>query len=253
MMSSSKRGRAVALDLRVAAFPGLSLWLTLLLCVAVTLIALGLADPARSALTVPTDIQQPGTQPGEVGALETPDKCDNCHGTRSKGVELAHEWKGSMMSHATRDPIFWATVAISEQDFDGSGDLCLRCHTTAGWLAGRSTPTDGSGLQSGDTDGVDCDYCHTLTNPDDSEHLGEQFGDFIANDGGSPAAGYYGSVAFLADEGDNMLEAWVNTGMSEPYTMASVDIIAVPEAAGLSMLTAGVAFLATIERRGARR
>jgi hypothetical protein len=62
-----------------------------------------------------------------------------------------------------------------------------------------------------------------------------------------------GSVSFLADEGDNMLEAWVNTGMSEPYTMASVDITAVPEAAGLSMLTAGVAFLATVGRRRARR
>ena len=28
-----------------------------------------------------------------------------------------------MMSHAGRDPIYWATVAIAEQDFDGAGDL----------------------------------------------------------------------------------------------------------------------------------
>ena len=47
------------------------------------------------------------------------------------------------MAHASRDPIFWATVAIAEQAFDGAGDLCIRCHVPEGWLGGRSTPTDG--------------------------------------------------------------------------------------------------------------
>jgi hypothetical protein len=135
---------------------------------------------AQSAEVVPTDIQQPGTQPGEVGALESPEKCDNCHGNSSKGVELSHEWGGSMMAHASRDPLFWATMAVSEQTFDGSGDLCLRCHTTTAWMAGRSTPTDGSGLQAQDADGVDCHFCHAMTNPDDSELVGEQDAPFIA-------------------------------------------------------------------------
>ena len=130
-------------------------------------LAVGFAGMGRAATEVPTDIQQPGTQPGEVGALETPDKCDNCHGNRGKGVELAHEWRGSMMAQAGRDPIFWATMAVSEQDFDGSGDLCLRCHSTSGWMAGHSTQTDGSGLTSGDADGLDCHFCHSMTNPDD--------------------------------------------------------------------------------------
>ena len=90
------------------------------------------------------------------------------------------------MANAGRDPIFWATVAIAEQDFGGSGDLCIRCHSTAGWLRGHSTPTDGSCLAAGDSDGVECDYCHKLTNPDDSEHLGDQFTPFLANDLGDP-------------------------------------------------------------------
>jgi hypothetical protein len=30
-----------------------------------------------AAIVVPNEIQQPGTQPGEVGNLEGPDKCDN--------------------------------------------------------------------------------------------------------------------------------------------------------------------------------
>lgn len=85
-----------------------------------------------------------------------------------------------MMAHATRDPIFWATVAIAEQDFDGSGDLCIRCHSPDGWLSGRSTPTDASGLSENDAFGVSCDQCHTLTNPDGMELLGEQFAPFLA-------------------------------------------------------------------------
>jgi hypothetical protein len=178
--------------------------LSLLLCA-----TLGIA---YAALTVPTDVQQPGTQPGEVGNLESPGKCDNCHGGYSTSVEPAHNWRGSMMAQATRDPIFWATLAVAEQDFDGAGDLCLRCHTPEGWLGGRSTPTDGSGLAAGDADGVPCDLCHKMTNPDDSEHLGAQFPPFEANDGATPAAGYYGS---------GMYSVWGGSEKLGPYSDAT--------------------------------
>ena len=83
-----------------------------------------------AAVVVPTDIQQPGTQPNEAGNLESPTKCDNCHGGYNQSVEPAFNWGGSMMGNAGRDPIFWATLAIAEQDFDGAGDLCIRCHST---------------------------------------------------------------------------------------------------------------------------
>ena len=109
--------------------------------VLVPFLFIGPLKAVQAADIVPTDIQQPGTQPQEIGNLESPDKCDNCHGGYNKSVEPAHNWRGSMMAHAGRDPIFWATLAIAEQDFDGSGDLCIRCHSTGGWLAGRSTPT----------------------------------------------------------------------------------------------------------------
>ena len=147
---------------------------------------------AYAALIVPTEIQQPGTQPNEVSNLESPDKCDNCHGGYDVTVEPAHNWRGSMMANAGRDLIFWATMAVAEQDFDGVGDLCIRCHSTAGWLGGRSTPTDGSGLAAGDDDGVDCDFCHKMTNPDNSDPIlqGVMNPPFIANDG---IDGYYGT------------------------------------------------------------
>jgi len=151
---------------------------------------------------VPTDIQQPGTQPHEISGLESPNKCDNCHGGYDSSVEPAHNWRGSMMAHAGRDPIFWATLGVAEQDFDGSGDLCLRCHSTTGWIEGRSTPTDGSGLAASDSNGVDCDFCHKLTNPDNSEYMGVMNAPFTANDAGE---GYYGSgIASLWDGSDKL-------------------------------------------------
>ena len=163
------------------------------------------------ALVVPNEIQQPGTQPNQVGNLETPDKCDNCHGGYNRAVEPAFNWRGSMMANAGRDPIFWATLAVAEQDFDGAGDLCIRCHSTAGWLGGRSTPTDGSALAVGDSDGVECDACHKMTNPDNSEHLGAMTSPFIANDKKTPATGYYGS---------GMMSVWGGSDKLGPYSDA---------------------------------
>ena len=180
-----------------------------------------IAAAAFAAVDVPTDIQQPGTQPGDINNLEGVNKCDGCHGNSNKGVELAHEWSGSMMAHAGRDPIFWATMAIAEQDFDGSGDLCLRCHSTAGWMAGRSTPTDGSSLGPGDADGVDCHFCHAMTNPDNSEHIGEQFAPFVANDGGSPANAYYGSGITSLWGGNEKLGPYANADPNHGFLTSS--------------------------------
>lgn len=171
-------------------------------------LVLPIARIATGADTVPPIIQMPGTQPQDIANLESPDKCDNCHGGYNSAVEPAHNWRGSMMAQAGRDPIFWATMAIAEQDLDGSGDLCLRCHSTSGWLAGRSTPTDGSGLAAGDADGVECDYCHKLTNPDNQEHAGVMVEPFVAN---RDAEAYYGS---------GMSSMWGGSDKLGPYNDA---------------------------------
>jgi hypothetical protein len=167
-----------------------------------------LAFASHAAEVVPPEIQQPGTQPQEAGNFETPDRCDNCHAgydDLNPEYEPATGWRGAAMGNAGRDPIFWATLAIAEQDFDGAGDLCIRCHSASGWYAGRSTPTDASGLQAGDDNGIDCDTCHVLTNPDNSEHLGTMNSPFIANcasdpnvpdkcrESGEASDGFYGS------------------------------------------------------------
>lgn len=154
-----------------------------------------------AALEVPTDVQMPGTQPGELKKAPDSGRCKNCHGGYDADVEPYHGFQGSMMAHAGRDPIFWATVAIAEQDFDGAGDLCIRCHSPSAWLDDRSTPTDGSSLTDGDAAaGVECDFCHRLTDPDGTEHPGVQNGVFVAQTGGE---GHYGGGQYvLSDEGN---------------------------------------------------
>jgi hypothetical protein len=112
----------------------------------------------------------PGTQPGVVN-LESVSKCDNCHGGYNPAVEPAHNWTGSMMAQAARDPLFWATLVVAEQDSiwalgnPNAGDLCLRCHTPPGWLGGRSEPVNGTALTGADFEGVNCDTCHRMVDP----------------------------------------------------------------------------------------
>ena len=162
----------------------------------------------QAATVVPNEIKQPGTQPNEVGNFESPDKCDNCHAGYNNLTpenEPATGWRGAAMGNAGRDAIFWATLGVAEQDFDGAGDLCVRCHSTGGWYGGRSTPTDGSGLAAADDNGVDCDTCHSMTNPNNSDPIlqGIMNSPFIANCSddlidplgtcSSSTEGYYGS------------------------------------------------------------
>ena len=176
------------------------------------LIAAGaLSLTLHAADVVPPEVQQPGTQPNEVGNFESPDKCDNCHAgydDLQPDNEPATGWRGSAMGNAGRDPLFWATLAVAEQDFDGAGDLCIRCHSAGGWYGGRSTPTDGSGLNASDEHGIDCDTCHTMTNPDDSEHQGVMNAPFIANKNGE---GFYGS---------GILSLWDGSDKLGPYNDA---------------------------------
>ena len=112
------------------------------------------------------DFDQPGTQPHEDG-LNTldPNNCALCHGDFDDDTEPSFGWAGSMMANASRDPLFEACLAIAEQDAEGSGDLCLRCHIPKGWMEGRSTPTDGSRMVAGDRIGVSCDHCHRMVDP----------------------------------------------------------------------------------------
>jgi len=181
----------------------------------VAFFAASLALIALASPTVPTEIEQPGTQPLEAPAFSS--SC-NCHyGTDNPQWEPGRGWESGMMGNAGRDPLFWATVAIAEQDFlpnadptlrGGAGDLCIRCHSVGGWLAGRSTPTDGSGLAASDDRGVECEFCHLMVDPDEQVNIPgtteEQNAPFEAFDP-ETGEGYYGSGQWVINSGGTRL------------------------------------------------
>lgn len=147
----------------------------------------------------------PGTQPEEITEIQSSETCLACHAGYAPGAEPGHGWKGSMMGQAARDPLYWASYAVAVQDSvwilgdAGAGDLCLRCHTPPGWLAGRSHPATGTSLKGADYDGVSCDFCHRMVDPFHVQtHAGVR-------------------------EGDDWLGVWDETGLSSTPSQAAAD------------------------------
>jgi len=125
--------------------------------------------PGGTVPTILADFDQPGTQLGEAmtDPLIRSNICAGCHGNYDLAVEPYRPWAASMMGQAGRDPIFYAALAVAEQDADFSGHLCLRCHAPMSWIEGSTIPTDASGLSqaNGDFDGVSCNFCHRMVDP----------------------------------------------------------------------------------------
>lgn len=127
--------------------------------------------PVAQQTQVPATIDDffvPGTQPGGLSTpLQPSGNCSGCHGNYNPDQEPYEQWAASMMGQAGRDPIFYATLAIANQDVNFGGEACLRCHAPGAWLDGRSTPTNGSALDPslGDLDGVNCHFCHRMVDP----------------------------------------------------------------------------------------
>ncbi len=139
---------------------------------AALLIAVGTLTAGAAVQTqLPTtlnDFVQPGTQPNTlIQSIVTSGSCTGCHSNFNDEHAPYEHWAASMMGQAGRDPVFYAALAIANQDAANSGEWCLRCHAPGAWLDGRSTPSDGSALDNnlGDLDGVTCNLCHRMVDP----------------------------------------------------------------------------------------
>ncbi len=154
--------------------------------VVLTLSAAALAQrrgpaPLDPLPVTPADLAAFGTQPVGSGAPEMTiihdpllpaSTCMLCHAGFDDPLTTVkpYRWRGSMHSHAYRDPIFRAAMTIANQDAPGAGSLCIKCHAPRAWLEGRATPptgaADGSVLFESDIDeGVSCHVCHRLVDP----------------------------------------------------------------------------------------
>ncbi|MDF1837774.1 MAG: multiheme c-type cytochrome [Planctomycetota bacterium] len=150
------------------------------------------------------DFHMPGTQANYGGLpFQASFNCGQCHGGYDETVEPHGLWASSMMAQAGRDPIFYAALALAEQDTTNSGDLCLRCHAPGGWLAGRAVPTDGSGLDNGfdDFDGVTCHFCHRMVDPIADVNNPVSDGGILAALAFPPGADFHGG-SFVVDPND---------------------------------------------------
>jgi len=106
-------------------------------------------------------------QPKEAGIeFAKVQQCRMCHsGTKNKDADPFFSWQSGVMSLSAKDPVFRAALAVANQDVEGIGEFCLRCHAPRGWLEDRSKPSDGSALNDEDLFGVSCTVCHSFIDP----------------------------------------------------------------------------------------
>ena len=172
---------------------------------ALAVVAIASSPVVASAYpTTREDFRLPGTQPLTVtDNFAVPSACSPCHSNYGQPlVEPFRNWKGSMMAQSGRDPLMLAALTVANQDFEHSGETCLRCHMPKGWLEGRSTPEDGTAMNAGDREGVQCSICHRLVDPFPSSENPPEDGPILA--GLSQPVPQLGSAMMVVDPNDRV-------------------------------------------------
>jgi hypothetical protein len=165
-------------------------------------------DPCTHAGGLQTTLQdffQQGTQPlgqGQPGfvSLLPVAECTTCHanyGTQDPMLvaEPFAPWVASIMAQSARDPLFHALLNISNAAAPDAGHYCIRCHVPAGFLAGHSVPSDGSALTPEDKEGVQCNFCHRMIDPEYKPGISPSQDELILQD--------LQTAGFLTPEGNN--------------------------------------------------
>lgn len=114
------------------------------------------------------DFHVRGTQVGMVSpqAIQQSTACTMCHANFSEELSAPGDtWAGSKMAQAGRNPLFFAQMALANQDVSNVGYFCIRCHVPNGIVTGNALVPDGSTLNSHDADGVSCNFCHSMVDP----------------------------------------------------------------------------------------
>lgn len=142
---------------------------------ALVLGAVGVVFATQPVQTRKTNFFNAGTQPNQVTQpLIDPLTCSFCHGGYDEEEEQWYRWNHSLMGQSGRDPVFYAALAIAEQDASYVAELCMRCHTPNAWLQNKVKFTDDPQdpdfgklrpLASADLIGVSCSVCHRMVDP----------------------------------------------------------------------------------------
>lgn len=122
---------------------------------------------ARAAPTEPNTLTHAVAESSSCALCHTFDNADAA--AADPRYAPFYGWQGSLMANAARDPIFWAGVALADQDHPGETVDCVRCHSPRAFLEGRGDATRIDQLTPPDLEGVGCEVCHRM---DDQGALG---------------------------------------------------------------------------------
>jgi len=93
----------------------------------------------------------------------SPDVCSGCHS------EIFEQWENSMHSLAHKDPVYLRVAQFLRKGLTDEGQIkeaesCVKCHTPVGYLTGfpKKLSDDLSKTAEIATQGVQCDYCHSV-------------------------------------------------------------------------------------------
>lgn len=93
----------------------------------------------------------------------SPDICGGCHD------EIYSQWNGSTHQLAHGDMVYLAVAdgglkGLTDKDELAEAELCVKCHTPVGYVSGYplKVSDDKSKIQEPATQGVQCDYCHSI-------------------------------------------------------------------------------------------
>lgn len=84
--------------------------------------------------------------------------CGGCHS------EIFDQWQGSMHNNSFTDPVYQALHRQAGEDTGGATDtFCSACHNPIGVFSGEVPPLDNPELSEISKQGIQCDFCHTVT------------------------------------------------------------------------------------------
>ncbi|MCK5696134.1 MAG: cytochrome c554 family protein [Desulfobacula sp.] len=93
----------------------------------------------------------------------SPDTCSGCHS------EIFEQWENSMHNLAHKDPVYLRVAQFLRKGLTDAGEIkeaesCVKCHTPVGYVTGfpKKLTDDLSKTAEIATQGIQCDYCHSV-------------------------------------------------------------------------------------------
>jgi len=88
--------------------------------------------------------------------------CKMCHQTQHG------QWEGTLHAHSADDPFYLRVTELAAKDMPGVEDFCANCHAPVVVFTGQD-PLDVGNLSGAAENGLQCDFCHTVSAMD---HIG---------------------------------------------------------------------------------